>query len=62
MAAAVNGAAEAGLNAFLTINPDHFGTTDNDGVFDTAELVTNLTGMNTADITAMDGTSFTDFA
>ena len=36
--------------------------TDNDGVFDTAELVTNLTGMNTADITAMDGTSFTDFA
>ena len=33
-----------------------------DGVFDSAELVANLTDINTADVTALDGTSFTDFA
>jgi hypothetical protein len=51
MTLTIDGSAET--NATLTITG---------GVFDTAELVTNLTGMNTADITAMDGTSFTDFA
>ena len=45
MAAAVNGAGEAGLNAVLAVNADHFGTTGND-VMDNIvnSVLLNVTG------------------
>ena len=45
MAAAVSDATEAGLNSFLSVNPNHFGTTGND-VMDNIvnSVLLNVTG------------------